>query len=68
MKDDFLSRDEIYNGLGKDISIDRVSTELTDLVALRLLEHTKVSTGNAGRQAYKFKLREDLAQQLDRIM
>lgn len=68
IKDDFLSRDEIYHGLGKNISDDRVTTELTDLVALRLLEHTKGSTGAPGRQAFKFKLRSDLAQQLDRIM
>jgi hypothetical protein len=68
IKDDYLSRDEIYEGLGKNISHERVTTEMTDLVALRLLEHTVAGTGKPGRNAYKFKLREDLAQQLDRIM
>jgi hypothetical protein len=67
ISNDFLSAGEIFKGLNENISHEKINTEMTDLVALRLLEARIDKTGSAGRHAYKFRLKPDIAQQLERV-
>jgi hypothetical protein len=64
----FLSRDEIYEGLGRSVSQERIESELIDLAVLGLLACEKVGTGNPGRHVRKFSLKKDLAIQLQQIV
>lgn len=67
ISDEFKSRDEIYEALGKNISEERVTTELTDLVALKLLEGKVAGAGTPGRNRYVFRLKPEISNQLSRI-
>ena len=49
-------------------SVDRINTELEDLVALKLVEWTKMpSNSSLGSHVYKFKLKSFLIQGIEHL-
>ena len=64
---EFRSRDEIKEMSGIE-SIDRINTELEDLVALKLVEWAKMpSNSGLGSHVYKFKLKSFLIQGIEHL-
>lgn len=64
---DFISRDEIKERSGIE-SVERINTELEDLMALKLVEVTKAaSRSGLGSHVLKFKLKNSLVQGIEHL-
>lgn len=65
--EEYISRDEIKERSGIE-SIDRINTELEDLVALKLVEAVKKpSNSGLGSHVWKFKLKSFLIQGIEHL-
>jgi hypothetical protein len=64
---DFISRDEIKER-SKIESVDRINTELEDLLALRLVEAIKApSKSGLGTHTWRFRLKNQLIQSIEAL-
>lgn len=64
---EYISRDEMRERSGIE-SVDRINTELEDLIALKLVDYTKMpSKSGLGSHVYKFKLKSFLIQGIEHL-